>query len=241
MGVLVSQTAIAYRHSDVLTSEELNQLTREGGSKPAETLTRLVELIARRFRTDVCSAYLLEPDRAHLVLAATLGLRAQCVGTLRLGLHEGLAGLVAEQVQPVAVQNVLTHPRFKYFREAGEDQFQSFLGVPLIHRGVLQGVLVVQTIDARLYSPTEVELLSEAAGQLGPVISEARTLDKFIAPTQERLWTVARNLRWSWDHDTNGLFRELDPVRWRALNNNPISLLGALPLVQLERRASELI
>src|SRR3954447_13295046 len=192
------QTLRAPDENSVLTLEEVANLMAEGGQS-AETLMNLVELIARRFRTDVCSAYLLEPDRAYLVLAATIGFSAQCVGTLRLGLHEGLAGLVAEQVQPVAVQNVLTHPRFKYFREAGEDQFQSFLGVPLIHRGVLQGVLVVQTIEARQYSPTEVELLSEAAGQLGPVISEARTLDKFIAPTQERLWSVARNLRWSWD------------------------------------------
>ena len=31
----------------------------------------VVALIARRFQTDVCSAYLLEPDRANLVLAAT--------------------------------------------------------------------------------------------------------------------------------------------------------------------------
>jgi signal transduction protein with GAF and PtsI domain len=38
----------------------------------------VVALIAKRFQTDVCSAYLLEPDRANLVLAATLGLRPQC-------------------------------------------------------------------------------------------------------------------------------------------------------------------
>ena len=79
----------------------------------------VVALIARRFQTDVCSAYLLEPDRANLVLAATLGLRPECIGTLRLALHEGLAGLVAEQVRPVAVEQVKTHPRFKYFRRGG--------------------------------------------------------------------------------------------------------------------------
>ena len=37
----------------------------------------VVALIAKRFRTDVCSAYLLEPDRANLVLAATVGLRRE--------------------------------------------------------------------------------------------------------------------------------------------------------------------
>src|SRR5579862_2952257 len=139
------------RHSTyVLTLEEIGNLTAVGG-KPAETLMNVVALIAKRFKTDVCSAYLLEPDRANLILTATLGLRAQCVGTLRMALHEGLAGLVAEQVQPVAVEQVKNHPRFKYFSEAGEEAYQSFLGVPLIDDGVLQGVLVVQTIEARIF------------------------------------------------------------------------------------------
>ncbi len=47
----------------VLTLEEIGNLAAEGG-KPAETLMNVVALIARRFKTDVCSAYLLEPDRA---------------------------------------------------------------------------------------------------------------------------------------------------------------------------------
>src|SRR6202165_6252346 len=139
----------------VLTFDEIDNLAAEGG-KPAETLMNVVALIARRFHTDVCSAYLLEPDRANLVLAATLGLRPQCIGTLRMGLHEGLAGLVAERVGPVAVEQVKNHPRFKYFSEAGEDAYQSFLGVPLIDRGVLQGVLVVQTADTRKFHENEV-------------------------------------------------------------------------------------
>src|SRR5882724_4070426 len=172
----------------VLTLDEIGSLASAGG-KPAETLNKVVALVANRFQTDVCSAYLLEPDRANLVLAATVGLRPQCVGTLRMGLHEGLAGLVAEQVHPVAVEKAITHPRFKFFSEAGEENYQSFLGVPVIDRGVLQGVLVVQTKEARLFSEDEIRLLCEAAAQVAPVINEARTLDRFIAPIQERLWT----------------------------------------------------
>src|SRR6478735_5172855 len=231
--------AVVREKNFVLTLEEIGNLTQEGG-KPAETLMNVVALIARRFQTDVCSAYLLEPDRANLVLAATLGLRPQCIGTLRMAIHEGLAGLVAEEVRPVAVEQVKNHPRFKYFREAGEDAYQSFLGVPLIDRGVLQGVLVVQTIAPRVFREDEVRMLSEAAAQVGSVVSEARTLDRFIAPTQERLWALARNLWWSWDHDTTSLFRDLNPVRWRALKSNPISLLGEMPLAEIERRAGEL-
>src|SRR5271157_1135985 len=224
----------------VLTLEEIGNLAAEEG-QPAETLMNVVALIARRFDTQVCSAYLLEPDRANLVLAATVGLRRECVGNLRMAISEGLAGLVAEQVRPVAVEQAHSHPRFKYFPEAGEDAYQSFLGVPLIDRGVLQGVLVVQTIESRVFSEDEIQMLSQAAAQVAPVVSEARALDRFIAPAQERLWALARNLWWSWDHDAISLFRDLDPVRWRELNQNPVSLLAEFPLAKLESRAAELV
>src|SRR6202049_4306721 len=170
-----AQTAQALDATYVLTLEEIGNLAAEG-RKPAETLTNVVALIARRFKTDVCSAYLLEADRANLILAATLGLRPQCVGTLRRALNEGLAGLVAEQVQPVAVEQVKNHPRFKYLSEAGEEVYQSFLGVPFIDGGGLLGVLVVQTMDARAFTDDEIRMLSEAATQIAPVGSEARTL-----------------------------------------------------------------
>jgi len=236
-----ARLAATTRHSSfVLTLEEIGNLAAEGG-KPAETLMNVVGLIGRRFKTDVCSAYLLEPDRTNLILAATVGLRQQCVGTLRMALNEGLAGMVAEQVQPVAVERAQNHPRFKYFSEAGEESYQSFLGVPLIDGGVLQGVLVVQTIDARVFTEEEIKMLSEAATQLAPVVSEARTLDRFVAPLQERLWSLARNLWWSWDNDSTSLFHDLDPLRWRQLNHNPIALLSELPLASVERRAQELV
>jgi starch phosphorylase len=235
----MSHTARSLDATQVLTIEEIAKLASEGG-KPAETLNNLVALIGRRFRTDVCSAYLLEPDRANLVLAATLGLRRQCIGTLRMGLNEGLAGLVAELVRPVAVEQVKNHPRFKYFSDSGEDAFQSFLGVPVVDRGVLQGVLVLQTGDPREYTQIEIQMLVEAASEVAPVISEARTLARFIAPAQERLWALARNLWWSWDQDSTSLFRDLAPVRFRQLNQNPIALLSEIPLPELERRAAEL-
>lgn len=236
----MDQTEDMLDSSHVLTIEDIANLAEESG-KPAETLMNVVALIARRFRTDVCSVYLLEPDRTNLVLAATLGLRPQCVGVLRMSTHEGLVGLVAETLRPVAVEEAKNHPRFKYFSEAGEDSYNSFLGVPLIDQGVLVGVLTVQTNEPRLFQEEEIRMLSEAAAQVAPVVNEARTVDAFIAPSQERLWSLARNLWWSWDHDSGSLFLDLDPVRWRQFNHNPISVLAPLPLSGIERRARELV
>jgi starch phosphorylase len=221
------------------TLEEISRLTSQSGS-PSETLTNVVHLIQNRFSTDVCSVYLLESDRTNLVLAATIGLRPESVGRVRMRLNEGLVGLVAEQLRPQVVADATTHPRFKYFREAGEDPYRSFLGVPVVDRGVLQGVLVLQTTESRSFSPDEVRMLVTAGAQLAPIVSEARTVDQFVTPAHQRLRELAQNLWWSWDDDTTSLFRELDPVLWREFDHNPIALLQQTPIERLEERASQL-
>jgi len=45
---------------------------------------------------------------------------------------------------------------------------------------------------------------------------------------------------WSWDQECVSLFRDLNPVRWRELNQNPIALLSEIPLAEIERRATEI-
>ena len=187
--------------------------TLAGSRNPEETLSKLVFAIQQRLKTDVCSVYLLEQNRSHLVLAATVGLRGECVGRVRMALHEGLAGMVAEQLRPIAIEDAMKHPRFKYFAESGEDEYHSYLGVPIVDRGLLQGVLVVQSTEARSFLHEEIDLLAAAGKQLATVISDCRSLEQFIAPVQKRLWALATNLRWSWDAETKDIFRDLDPGR----------------------------
>src|SRR3954462_5211960 len=106
----------SYEGSLLWTLEEIGRLISESGDA-SETLNNIVHLIQNRFETDVCSVYLLEADRANLVLAATIGLLPGSIGRVRMRLSEGLAGLVAEQMRPQVFADATTHPRFKYFPE----------------------------------------------------------------------------------------------------------------------------
>jgi starch phosphorylase len=225
--------------SSLWTIDELSQLVSRHGN-PSETLANIATLIRQRFATDVCSIYLLEPDRANLVLAATEGLRPESVGHVRMRITEGLAGLVAEQVKPVVVLDAIAHPRFKYFRDAGEDPFRTFLGVPVIDRGMLQGVLVLQTGEPRAFSDEDVQRLTSAGAQLSSMVSEARTVGQFVAPVHQRLAALAQNLWWSWDTESVALFRDLDPVLWQQCDHNPIAMLQQIELERLESRAAQL-
>jgi starch phosphorylase len=57
----------------------------------------------------------------------------------------------------------------------------------------------------------------------------------------ERITALARNLWWTWHPEVVRFFRELDPIRWRQLDHNPIPLLSEFPIERLEQRANELV
>lgn len=176
------------------TLEQISRLVVSHTGDPSETLTNIARLIQQRFQSDVCSVYLLEADRIHLVLSATIGLQPSSVGKVRMRLNEGLVGLVAEQLTPHVVADATTHPSFKYFPEAGEDLYHSFLGVPMVERGLLVGVMVVQTIEAREFSPDEVHMIATAAAQLAPIVSDARVVHE-VQLQAERLRVVQVTMR----------------------------------------------
>ncbi|HTN74072.1 MAG TPA: alpha-glucan family phosphorylase [Pirellulaceae bacterium] len=52
---------------------------------------------------------------------------------------------------------------------------------------------------------------------------------------------LARNLWWTWHSEVINLFRDLDPIRWRQLDHNPIALLKEFTPERLEARAAEMV
>lgn len=173
MGVITDAGA-EHEPSLLGTLEHISRLVVSHTGNPSETLTNIARAIQQQFKSDVCSVYLLDADRRHLELAATIGLEPSSVGRVRMRMDEGLVGLTAEQLAPLVVADATRHPRFKYFPEAGEDLYHAFLGVPMLDRGLLVGVVVVQTIEARAFTPDEVRMVAAAARQFAPIVGDAR-------------------------------------------------------------------
>jgi signal transduction protein with GAF and PtsI domain len=144
---------------------------------PSQALTEMVRRVANHLELDVCSVYVLERDRQHLRLAATMGLNQSSVGHVRMKISEGLAGLVVERRRSVSVAAAADHPRFKYFPEAGEERYSSFHGLAVIDEEHLQGVLVVQTVEPREFSAEEVEIFDFFADAISPYVARCRTVE----------------------------------------------------------------
>ena len=56
-----------------------------------------------------------------------------------------------------------------------------------------------------------------------------------------KCFALARNLWWTWHHDVINLFHDLDPIRWRQLDHNPIALLAEFTPERLDMRAGEMV
>ncbi len=57
----------------------------------------------------------------------------------------------------------------------------------------------------------------------------------------EKCQALAGNLWWSWHPEVVNLFRDLDPIRWRQLDHNPIALLKEFSPERLDQRANEMV
>ena len=164
----------------------------------ATDLTHALDIIVARVKqamvTDVCSIYLLDPESNRYILMATDGLNTESVGHVSLGHSEGLVGLVGVREEPINLQNAQSHERYRYFEETGEEKFESFLGVPVIHHRKVLGVIVVQQeSDNRKFDEGEEAFLVTISAQLASVIahSEATSFMAGISPTGKQATDVA--------------------------------------------------
>ncbi len=142
-------------------------------------LNTVVEVIGKNLDSEVCSIYLLR--EGMLELFATKGLEQSAVHITRMGVGEGLVGLIASRVDTLNLAEATAHPDFSYRPETGEEKFHSFAGVPIVRRERAVGVLCVQHVEPRRYEEVEIEALQTVAMVLSELIANADLVDEEAA------------------------------------------------------------
>lgn len=137
-----------------------------------DALEIIVSRIKGALKVDVCSVYLHEEKSGELILLATDGLLPAAVGRVKIPVTEGLVGWVAGRAEPINIVGASNHPRYRYFPETGEERYDSFLGVPIIHHRKLLGVLILQQFEGRFSEEIESFLIT-IASQLAGAIAHA--------------------------------------------------------------------
>ena len=153
----------------------LRRIVQDVAAAPSfrEALQIIVHDVRETLGTEVCSVYLRSPDEKSFLFVANEGLNTDAVGKLSLGLNEGLVTLVAERAEPINLDDASHHPRFHFVPEIGEEAFNAFLGVPVIHHRRVLGVLVVQQREQRRFDESEEAFLVTLSAQLATVVAHA--------------------------------------------------------------------
>tara|TARA_R110000868_G_scaffold380784_1_gene646965 strand:+ start:138697 stop:140955 length:2259 start_codon:yes stop_codon:yes gene_type:complete len=131
----------------------------------------LVERIRAAMDTEACSVFLLDHRRGQYVLMATDGLNKDVVGKLRIGLNQGLTGLIGAREEPLNLDNAPEHPNFYAAPGLNEETLKAFLGVPIIYRRRLLGVLAVHQGKERHFNEEEEAFLVTLSTQLAPILT----------------------------------------------------------------------
>lgn len=154
--------------------ESLRRIVQEVNAAPnlRDVLSIIVARVRTAMNTEVCSVYLRDKDQNY-VLMASEGLKPEAIGKVSLKRGVGLVGLVALREEPINLDEAESHPKYQYFPETGEEIYNSFLGVPIIHQRKVLGVLVVQQKSKRRFDEGEEAFLVTMSAQLSGVIAHA--------------------------------------------------------------------
>ncbi|MFD5620402.1 helix-turn-helix domain-containing protein [Streptomyces yangpuensis] len=132
--------------------------------------------------TDVTYLSLNDDDAGDTYMRVTDGSVSAAFQQVRLGMGEGLGGLVAETARPYSTGDYRDDRRFRHTATIDgavvEEGLRAILGVPLRLGTRVIGVLYAADRTARTFTPDEVALLSSLADHAAIAIDGARLLDE---------------------------------------------------------------
>lgn len=143
-------------------------------SDPLNSMRMMVKEVRAAIESDACAVYFFDSPNNKYILLASEGFKAGVDCKLTINRGEGLVGWLGERAEPINLDNAPTEPHYKYFPETGEEIYHAFLGVPIIHRKELLGVIVVQQKDQRKFDESEESFVLTVATQVGGMIASAR-------------------------------------------------------------------
>jgi K+-sensing histidine kinase KdpD len=183
-------------HVQAVTDAALARLDLE--DLMSELLKRIQVILA----TDTAAILLLDEERQELVARAALGIEEEVEQGVRIPVGKGFAGRIAATREPVVLPD-LDHADV-YNPILRQKKIKSMLGVPLLVRDLVIGVLHVGSLTPRDFGRRDVELLQLVSERVAVAIERARVheavldLDRlklnFVAVASHELRTPAASL-----------------------------------------------
>ncbi len=201
LAAFASQSAIALQNARLMDetqrrAEQMASLNRIGlsltsGLEVERVLETLYEQCQRTFATDSFYVALYDADTGMFHFPFLRGVGSEAGAPLP-GRPEdesaGLTGYIIRTGQTLYIPDVMAPPAdapYRVLKFTEDERLRSYLGVPMIFRGQVTGVLSVQSLRPNAYSESEVELLATIATQTSIAIENARAYQQLVQTAEE--------------------------------------------------------
>ncbi|MCC3650287.1 GAF domain-containing protein [Streptomyces sp. S07_1.15] len=149
-------------------------------------LDAVLQAIVQRARsllgTECAYMTLNDPEAGDTYMRVTDGSVSARFQQLRLGMGEGLGGLVAQTARPYVTDSYFDDPRFEHTRtiDSGvrDEGLVAILGVPLMTGSSVIGVLFAADRRARVFERQQIALLASFAAHAAVAIDSANLLSE---------------------------------------------------------------
>lgn len=152
--------------------------------RPQEVLDKLMELVSRQLSVTTVALWTISSDHV-LVPAALSGIPADRGRMMRVPVGQGLTGRVAALGQALIIHDVNLTGGSLYPSYQQDNNLVSFMGVPVVYRERLVGVLSVMTNYLRRFTEDERALLEGLADQAATALENARLFEEREQRIQE--------------------------------------------------------
>lgn len=125
-----------------------------------QMLNSIAVAVCDLINADSCFIYLYDKDSNELVLMGSSSPNHKAIGRIKLGLGEGLAGLVGKERKIISIsRKAYNDRRFKVFKNLKEDTYEAIISVPIVFNNNLVGVINAQHRDEHRYTKSEKNIL----------------------------------------------------------------------------------
>ncbi len=174
----------------VQIGKELNGFT-DIGAIPQKVL----DVAAEALSFEDCSLFLIDRASGQLVLRASRGPLKTMIGKAVYEIGEGLTGWIAQNQQPIRLLSPSSDSRWRgLHQEIPNVEDGAFMGVPILGRSGLLGVLRVQrrkspyTWFRNEFTENEERILSTIAGQLAIALENSRLVEQLVKTERLAAW-----------------------------------------------------
>jgi signal transduction histidine kinase len=170
--------------------QELGALLRATRSVMAglnlqETLDRIIHEASQMSRTPHVKVLLVDREAQVIRMGAVAGRPAELLKDFRLPMGVGHSGIVAATAKPLYVADCPNDPRNPYADQDRELGLITYLGLPIMIRGEVRGVLTFNTREPRQYGPEEIAYLASFADMAAVAIENARLHETAVKRAQQ--------------------------------------------------------